>query len=180
MRGTITLAGVLTLPLFLPSGEPFPARDLAVFLAACIIVLSLLVASISLPYLLCNLELPQEPSRRKEEEEAQTAAAEAAIQAIEQEVHALSEGRNDADIYASAGTRLMQFYRQRLTDLSGSEEETALAQTISQIEKRLYLKALRAQRSIYYSRRKQHQLSEESTEKLLHEIDLLEAHLINR
>ena len=32
-RGTITLAGVLTLPLLLPNGDPFPARALTIFLA---------------------------------------------------------------------------------------------------------------------------------------------------
>ena len=33
VRGAITLAGVLTLPLVLNDGTPFPARDLAIFLA---------------------------------------------------------------------------------------------------------------------------------------------------
>jgi len=101
VRGTITLAGVLTLPLFLPGGDLFPTRDLAIFLAASVIVLSLLVASFSLPYLLCNLKLPPEPSHRNEEEKAHAAAAEAAIKAIEQKVHTLSEGRKDADLYAT-------------------------------------------------------------------------------
>lgn len=179
VRGTITLAGILTLPLLLPNGEPFPARDLAIFLAAGVIVLSLLIASISLPYLLCNLKLPPEPSQQKEEEKAQAAAAEAAIKAIEQEVHSLSEGRKDADLYATAGTRVMQIYRQRLTELSGSDEETALAQTMTKIERRLHLKALRAQRIVYYNCKKRHQLSEESADKFLGAIDLLETHFTN-
>lgn len=56
VRGAITLAGVMTLPLFMPNGEDFPARDLAIFLAAAVIILSLLIASISLPILLKNVE----------------------------------------------------------------------------------------------------------------------------
>lgn len=48
VRGTITLAGILTLPLFMNDGSPFPARDLAIFLAATTIIISLLVASIGL------------------------------------------------------------------------------------------------------------------------------------
>jgi NhaP-type Na+/H+ or K+/H+ antiporter len=51
-RGTVTLAGVLTLPLTLYDGSPFPARDLAIFLAAGVIIVSLIAASLSLPYLL--------------------------------------------------------------------------------------------------------------------------------
>ena len=46
VRGAVTLAGVLTLPLALSDGTPFPARDLAIFLAAGVILVSLLVASV--------------------------------------------------------------------------------------------------------------------------------------
>ena len=52
VRGAITLAGVMTLPLMMPNGDDFPARDLAIFLAAAVIIISLLTASISLPILL--------------------------------------------------------------------------------------------------------------------------------
>lgn len=64
VRGAITLAGVLTLPLALPDGTPFPARDLAVFLAAAVILVSLLLASLGLPPLLAGLEMPAETTRR--------------------------------------------------------------------------------------------------------------------
>src|SRR6185437_3050613 len=62
VRGAITLAGILTLPLLMPDGSPFPARELAVFLAAAVIVLSLMCASVSLPPLLHGLDVPQEPA----------------------------------------------------------------------------------------------------------------------
>src|SRR3546814_4647016 len=48
VRGAITLAGVLTLPLAMGDGSPFPARDLAIFLAMGVIIVSLIVASIGL------------------------------------------------------------------------------------------------------------------------------------
>lgn len=56
VRGTITLAGVLTLPLLLPSGAAFPGRDLAIFLAAAVIIISLIAASVCLPLLLKNAQ----------------------------------------------------------------------------------------------------------------------------
>lgn len=52
VRGAVTLAGVLTLPLLLPTKDIFPARDLAIFLAATVIIISLLIASIGLPLIL--------------------------------------------------------------------------------------------------------------------------------
>src|SRR5690606_13049249 len=63
VRGAITLAGVLTLPLMVPGGEPFPARDLVIFLAASVILVSLVGASLLLPRLLRGLELPKEVGR---------------------------------------------------------------------------------------------------------------------
>src|SRR6185312_13635705 len=81
VRGAITLAGILTLPLLMPDGSPFPARDLAVFVAA-VIVLSLIGASVSLPPLLRGLDVPQEPAAEQEEDRARAAAARAAIESI--------------------------------------------------------------------------------------------------
>jgi CPA1 family monovalent cation:H+ antiporter len=67
-RGTITLAGVLTLPLALPDGSPFPARALTIFLACSVILISLLVASIGLPRLLAGVTFPAETEEQQEED----------------------------------------------------------------------------------------------------------------
>lgn len=52
VRGTITLAGVLSLPLLLPSGEDLPNRQAYVFFSATIILISLVFASFILPIVL--------------------------------------------------------------------------------------------------------------------------------
>src|SRR5690606_18121962 len=57
VRGALTLAGILTLPYLLPDGGLFPSRDLLVFLAKGVILLSLLTASIALPLLTRDLEM---------------------------------------------------------------------------------------------------------------------------
>src|SRR4030081_3892891 len=108
VRGTITLAGVLTLPLTMYDGSAFPVRDLAIFLAAGVIIVSLIAASLSLPYLLQDLKLPPEPSQQEEEDRARVTAAEAAIQAIEQAQHDMGEGRGDTDLYAGAGAAIRE------------------------------------------------------------------------
>src|SRR3546814_15650463 len=99
VRGAITLAGVLTLPLALDDGTPFPARDLAIFLAAGVIIVSLILATIALPLLLRGLVMPPDPSRQAEEDAARVATAEAAIRAIEQRQHALAAKHGEADLY---------------------------------------------------------------------------------
>lgn len=87
------LPGVLSLPLMLYDGSPFPARDLAIFIASGVIIVSLVAASLGLPLLLKGLVLPPEDDGREEEDYARVAAAEAAIKAIERQQHAMGKGR---------------------------------------------------------------------------------------
>ncbi len=51
VRGAITMAMVLSIPFFLPNGEVFKERYLVIFLASGVILMSLLVAVITLPFL---------------------------------------------------------------------------------------------------------------------------------
>lgn len=51
VRGAVTLAGAFSIPLTLGNGQPFPERDLILALAAGVILLSLIIASVFLPLL---------------------------------------------------------------------------------------------------------------------------------
>ncbi|QYH52858.1 cation:proton antiporter [Liquorilactobacillus hordei] len=51
VRGAITMAGALTIPTQIASGEPFPERSLVLFIAAGVIILSMVVAIIVLPFI---------------------------------------------------------------------------------------------------------------------------------
>lgn len=175
VRGTITLAGVMTLPLAMDDGSPFPARDLAILLAAGVIIVSLVAASVALPRLLNNLSLPPEPSNQEEEDGARTAAAEAAIRAIEQAQHKMGEGRADADLYIDAGARIMELYRQRIDGRSKTGDERELARRIDDIERKLRLAGLQAERDEIYRKARSRKLSDDAARKLVREIDLLEA-----
>jgi CPA1 family monovalent cation:H+ antiporter len=57
VRGAITLAGVLTLPATMSDGSAFPDRDLAIVLAMCVILVSLLLATAALPVLSRGLDV---------------------------------------------------------------------------------------------------------------------------
>ncbi|NPD31021.1 Na+/H+ antiporter [Eggerthellaceae bacterium zg-1084] len=50
-KGAITLSIILTVPLVTDQGAPFPARDLMVFLAAAVILTTLVIADVGLPLL---------------------------------------------------------------------------------------------------------------------------------
>ncbi|WP_421932168.1 Na+/H+ antiporter [Phenylobacterium sp.] len=175
VRGAITLAGVLTLPLTLTDGTAFPGRDLAIFLAAGVIIVSLVVASAGLPRLLKNLQLPPEPSRQAETDRARITAAQAAIKAIENAQHALGEGRPDADLYTDASSRIMELYRERIDGRLESPEAAALNRKVEQIERQLRVAGLSAERDEIFRMAREHELDGETARKIVREIDLLEA-----
>jgi CPA1 family monovalent cation:H+ antiporter len=60
MRGGLSLAAALAIPLRLTDGRPFPDRDLVIVVAASVIVASLLIQGTSLPWLLRRLDLRAE------------------------------------------------------------------------------------------------------------------------
>jgi CPA1 family monovalent cation:H+ antiporter len=174
VRGAITLAGVLTLPLTMNDGSPFPARDLAILLAAGVIIVSLVAASIGLPHLLKNLELPPDAAHQEQEDNARTAAAEAAIRAIEEAQHQMGEGRADADLYSDAGARIMELYRRRIDGRTKTGDERELARKIDEIERKLRLAGLGAERDEIYRNARARKISDEAARKLVREIDLME------
>lgn len=51
VRGAVTMAGILSLPMVLSNGEPFPERSLILFLASGVILFTLIIATIVLPLL---------------------------------------------------------------------------------------------------------------------------------
>jgi len=175
VRGTITLAGVLTLPLAMPDGSPFPARDLAIFLAAGTIILSLVGASILLPKLLHGLELPEDDHHKAEEDMARLKAAEAAIRSVESAQHRMAEGRPDADLYADAGARIMELYRQRIRSQSSTGEEKELIRKTNEIEQALRLEGLRAERAELFRLAREGEIGDDLMRRLVREIDVLDA-----
>lgn len=173
VRGAITLAGVLTLPLLLADGSEFPARDLTIFLAAGVIILSLTAASIALPHLLNQLVAPVESAQAAEMDRARMSAADAAIRAIEAASHDMASGQSDADLYAEAAARVMDLYRRRSEGQLTSEDATRIRRSDA-IERKLRLAGLSAEREVVFSLARANTISDESSRKLVREVDLLE------
>ncbi|MFM2086050.1 MAG: hypothetical protein RLZZ237_919 [Pseudomonadota bacterium] len=176
VRGALTLAGILTLPLFLPDGTRFPARDLVIFLAMGVILLSLVLASITLPLLTKGLVFAPPARRSSEERNARSAAAEAAIVRLEKVCAGIStEGKQQ--VVTEAANRLIEAYRRRLAYGESSNDEAARMQELARTERALRLEALTAERDELFRRRISGELDDAIHLRLLREIDLLEATL---
>jgi CPA1 family monovalent cation:H+ antiporter len=80
MRGAVTIAAALLIPLRTDAGAPFPDRDLIVFLAFCVVLATLVVQGLSLPAVIRALRLEADDGGAEAEEAmARVRAAEAAL-----------------------------------------------------------------------------------------------------
>src|SRR4051812_41873243 len=85
MRGAVSLAAALAIPLTTDAGEPFPDRALIVFLAFAVIFATLVLQGLSLPLVIRALRLEDESEIEAEQEaKARIRAAEAALARLEE------------------------------------------------------------------------------------------------
>ncbi|KND54813.1 NhaP-type Na+/H+ and K+/H+ antiporter [Candidatus Paraburkholderia kirkii] len=185
VRGVVTLAGVLSLPETLANGAPLDGRDLAIFIASAVILVSLLIAVVGLPLMLRGIERESNP-HAAEERMARRRAAQAAIRAIDDthdDTH--DEMIEQMDEAASARcadstARVMSLYRRRLEQLGDDEAPHAAAKKSEMMETRLKMAALRAERAELLKLRYAQAINDETLNKLMREIDLSETAIVNR
>ncbi|CAM4289897.1 Na+/H+ antiporter [Paenibacillus xylanexedens] len=87
VRGAVTLAGAFSIPYVLQDGSPFPERDLIIFLAAGVILFSLIAASVFLPVLAKDDGKSTEETPQKSERKAHDIMLNAAIRAVKSEMN---------------------------------------------------------------------------------------------
>lgn len=85
VRGAVTLAGALSIPLVLQNGSAFPERDLIIFLAAGVILVTLLIASFLLPLIVEKKETGLEVDLASAEQEAKVKLIKIIIRSIQEE-----------------------------------------------------------------------------------------------
>lgn len=110
VRGAVTLAAAFSIPLFLQDGSPFPERDLMIFLAAGVILCSLIVASVLLP-LLSREQAAAVDHSGEREHEARLRMLKAGISAVEGAVN--EENRHAAAEVINSYRRQMYHLRQQ-------------------------------------------------------------------
>ena len=84
MRGGVSLAAALALPLTTDDNVPFPGRELIVFLTFAVVVATLVGQGLTLPLVIRLLRLEDDGSEGREEAKARIRAAEAAVARLEE------------------------------------------------------------------------------------------------
>jgi monovalent cation/hydrogen antiporter len=84
MRGVVSLAAALALPMTLPSGAPFPAREAVIVVTLTVIAFTLVGQGLTLPWVIRRLGLGHDTGLREEEARARQRLVEAATRRIDQ------------------------------------------------------------------------------------------------
>ncbi|WP_413377269.1 Na+/H+ antiporter [Paenibacillus taichungensis] len=123
VRGAVTLAGAFSIPYVLQDGSPFPERDLIIFLAAGVILFTLIAASVFLPILAKNEEKAEEGTPQTTERKAQDIMLNAAIRAVKSEMN----DQNKAAALAVVSD-LSKYIRQAAGELTAGKRKDILKQ----------------------------------------------------
>jgi Na+/H+ antiporter len=171
MRGVISLAAALALPLTTNAGDPFPERNLILFLTFCVILTTLVVQGLSLPALIRALGVEDDGSGEREETKGRIHVAQAALARLE-ELEGEDWVREDT---AERVRGLYNYRRSRFAarfdgDDDGFEVRSAAYQ-------RLLAELLQAQRQTLIRLRDEGKIGDEALHRIERDLDLEESRL---
>ncbi|WP_200209899.1 Na+/H+ antiporter [Micromonospora coerulea] len=166
MRGVVTLAAALALPLTLAGGRPYP-RQLFIWLAFAVIVVTLVAQGATLPAVARRLRLPAD-------DPVQDALSAAAVQqeasrAARERLDALADGAPPAVV-----ERLRGLVQSR-TNLAWERLGGAERETPSQAYGRLRQEMIDAEREVYRAARDSGRIPEEVLVRAYRDLDLEES-----
>ncbi|OON81220.1 Na+/H+ antiporter [Streptomyces tsukubensis] len=174
MRGVVSLAVAFSIPHVTHDGEPFPARNLVLFLTFTTVIGTLVIQGLSLPPLIRALHLPQRNRRHTTLMEAQ--AQSQASGAAEERLDALlADERNTlpqplADRLRTVLDRRRNAVWERLGAVNKVTGESA-----DEIYRRLSRDMISAERDVFVQLRNARRIDDEMLRTLLRRLDLEEA-----
>jgi CPA1 family monovalent cation:H+ antiporter len=174
MRGVVSLAIAFSIPMTMHGGEPFPERNLVLFLTFTTVIGTLVVQGLTLPPLIRLLKLPGRDSQAETlaEANAQAQASRAAERRLDE---LLSDERNAlppplADRLSSVLERRRNAVWERLGQVNPLTGETA-----DEAYRRLAREMISAERAVFVKLRDGRHIDDEMLRTLLRRLDLEEA-----
>ena len=179
MRGVVSLAAALALPLQTDAGTPLPERDLVIFLAFSVIFVTLVFQGLTLPVIIRWTGVEDDGSTAYEELIARKTAARAAIDRIE--VLMAEEWTRDDTLERMTG--LYEFRYRRLSQRAATFKGRELDDGDEDLEERSFTyqrtvhDVIAAQRTAIVGLRDEGQISDNVMHLLERELDLEEERL---
>jgi monovalent cation/hydrogen antiporter len=169
VRGVVSLAAALALPLTTSAGAPFPDRDLILFVTFGVIVVTLIGEGVALPSIVRWLALPRDADEeRRRENEAELKARLQTLKVAENELGRLAaDGDTESGVLELLRARQANRARQVPKDADGKE---AIAAALA-----LRAELINAEREYIYRLLQEGQITDEARRRIERELDLEEA-----
>jgi monovalent cation/hydrogen antiporter len=172
MRGSVSLAVALAIPLHTDGGADFPQRDLIIFLTFAVIFFTLVVQGLTLPALIRRVGVSDDGADANEELRARLVATKAAIDQID----ALGAEEWTRDDTIERMRALYQYRKRRLAAQAGKIEDDGYEDRSIAYQQMVQI-VLSAQREALLQLRANNELSNEAMNRILRELDLEESRL---
>jgi monovalent cation/hydrogen antiporter len=175
VRGVVSLAAALAIPLTTASGAPFPARDLILFVTFIVIIVTLIGQGLMLPALVRWLALPHaaEDERRREQDAEITARLDALHVAQGRLDGLAADGETPPEVLAILRARHHQRAEEVPKDLDDGLKAVAAAAD-------LRAELIAAEREYIYRLLQDGQITDEARRRIERELDLEEESLAFR
>jgi monovalent cation/hydrogen antiporter len=172
LRGAVSLAAALALPLSIDSGEPFPQRSFVIYIAFCVIMATLVLQGLTLPAVIRLLRLEEDGISDKEETKARIHAAEAALGRLE-------ELAGEDWVREDTAERMRGAYRFRASRFAArfDDEDDGMIEERSQSYQRLRRELLDAERNAIVELRRQGRINDAVMNRVQRDLDLEDARL---
>jgi monovalent cation/hydrogen antiporter len=175
VRGMVSLAAALAIPLTIESGEPFPDRDLILFLTFAVILVTLVGQGLLLPAVIRALGLAHAGRREHRADMAEEFAARRL--AIDAAIERLDELEAERGLSPDIVHPLRARHRDRLKHI-GDRSDGAHKELIELHDEIEYL-LIAAERRRINDLYRQGKLKDEARRRIERELDLRDAHLAN-
>ncbi len=174
MRGAVSLAAALALPLETDAGAPLPGRDLILFITFALILVTVVGQGLTLPALIRRLGVHEEDGLEESEEtRARLAASKAALTRLD-EVAAEEWTREETVERVRA---LYRYRKRRFATRAGMIDDEDGIEDRSLAYQRLMHVLFDAQREALVALRNEGSVSTEVLRRIEHELDLEESRL---
>jgi CPA1 family monovalent cation:H+ antiporter len=176
VRGIVSLAAALAIPLVIVTGEPFPHRDLILFLTFAVILITLVGQGLMLPWVIERLGLFQ--AGRKEREINKAAELQARSEAVRAASERLDRLATEQNLAPDVVHAIQAQHEDRLkhVDENGQHFVGGHSQLHDQIEQLL----IDAERTRINELFRSGKLTDEARRRIERELDLREAHLADQ
>ncbi|MGH2563271.1 MAG: Na+/H+ antiporter, partial [Ginsengibacter sp.] len=171
MRGVISLAAALSLPLFLPDGHAFPERNLIIYLTFCVILATLVFLGLPLPWVIRKLKIPVH-SLVAEEYEVRSVVLTTTIDHLEKNLSKVNDQFRE-DIKKKYDYKLKRIQKTDLpVDYFGKDKPIVTPDNIFNEYSRLEVDIIGVERRSLINLYRRGKVSEEIVRKIERELDL--------